>query len=243
MGWAHRATIWRIGFAAVVIAAAWLALSIPVAVPDTHSPTGASSSAEVNDWTSVGHTFRTDRDGLYRIDVPLTTLKATDSMDVQFYIREHARGPNLRTVRLSLTQMAEGKALDYYKSRWRDLPWVSFEFEPLYGHAGKQLYFNIEGKEIQKANTVQALFAYPNGYDRGEAHTAEKPAGANMVFRTFTRGTVLDLVSATFPMLAKGKPGFLGLQSVYQGITVFALILVVMLLTAVLLPKAHEDHQ
>ncbi len=241
MGWIQHGTIWRVGIAAVVVGAIWWTLSMPAAIPDTHSPTGASSSAEVNDWTSVGHTFQMDRGGLYRIDIPLATLKATSTMDVQFYIREHARGPNLRSLRVALTGIPEGKALDYYNSRWQDLPWVSFEFEPLYGYAGKQLYFNVEGKEIQKANTVQALFAYPNGYARGEAYTAEKPAGANMVFRTYTRGTILDLLNLTFPLLAKDRPGFLGLQWVYQALAAAGLALVVVLIGAIFSPPLPKN--
>lgn len=202
--------------AALLVLAAWTAASLPVPIPDTHTGTGASAVGEVNDWTSVGHAFRMDRDGLHRIDVALTTVKASSEIQLQFYVREEPRGPNLRTLRVSLDKIPEGKALDRYSTRWQDLPWVSFEFEPLYGYAGKQLYFNIEGKDIPKANTVQALFAYPNGYQRGEAHTAEKPAGANMVFRTYALGTIPNLLGATFPMLADGKPGFLGAEWVYR---------------------------
>lgn len=215
---------------AVVILAAFLVVfSKEVAVPDTHTKTGASATAEVNDWVSVGHSFYTDRDGLCRVDVAMSTLKATNASNVQFYIRGEPRGPNLRSVRVSLPDIPEGKALDLYHTRFQDLPWVSFEFEPLYGYAGKELYFNVEGKEIDRPNTVQALFAYPNGYGRGEAYTSEKPAGASMIFRTYTRGTLSDLLGMTFPLLAKDKPSFLGLEWVYRGLATAVLALVALL--------------
>ena len=191
-----------------------------------------------------GHTFRMDRDGLCRIEVPLTTLKRTSTANAQFYIREEADGPNLRSMRIELTKLQEGKILDFYSARWQDLPWVVFEFEPLYGYAGKQLYFNIEGKDIPKENTVQSLFSYPNGYDRGEAFKAEKPADAGMVFRTYTKGTLVELSEITFPLLAEGRPGFLGWQWVYQAVVGSIVVLVLFLFTIVVrLAAQEEDHQ
>ncbi|GEM_PF-1894804 len=220
---------------------ALLQLSVPV--PDTHSPSGAAAYSEINDWTSVGHTFRTDRDGLRRIEVPLTTLKATEVADVQFYVREEPRGANLRTVKKRLTELSEGKILDYYGTRWQDLPWVVFEFEPLYGYAGKELYFNIEGKDIPKANTVQTLFAYPNGYRRGEAYQAESPAGAGMVFRTYATGSISDALSMSFPLLASGRQGFLASESVYQAIAVAATTLLVALAVMTARLAVQEDQK
>ncbi|MHB1032972.1 MAG: hypothetical protein ACYC0X_34960, partial [Pirellulaceae bacterium] len=227
-----RLTFWVAAMAAG-FAALWGALQVPVPIPDTHTRTGASSTAEVNDWVSAGSSFLTDRDGLYRIDVALSTLKRTNTMNVQFHVREEVKGPNLRTLRVPLDRLPEGKALDLYNTRWQDLPWLSFEFEPLYGHAGKPLYFNIEGKEIDRPNTVQVLFAYPNSYDRGEAHKSEDPVGANMIFRTYSKGTMAELLDMTFPLLASGRPGLLGQQWVYQGLAIASVALGILLFASI----------
>ncbi len=240
-------SLWFAGVstAAIALSAAvlWSVMQIPVPVPDTFTGTGASSTADINDWTSVGHSFQMDRDGLCRIDVVLSTLKRTESADIQFHIREEARGPNLRSLRIRLDSFPEGKVLDLYNTRWQDLPWVSFEFEPLHGYAGKPLYFNIEGKDVPRANTVQALFAYPNSYGRGEAHTSEKPAGANMVFRTYTKGNLSDLLETTFPMLSRGRPGLLGVDAIYQSLALAGFILVGLLFRGIARLGDNQAHQ
>ena len=218
-------------------------ISMPVPMPDSFTTTGASAVAEVNDWASAGHTFRTDREGLWRIDVAMSTLKATEAADVQFYIREQPKGPNLRELRRSLTEIPEGKALEIYSTRFGHLPWVTFQFEPLYGYAGKQLYFNIEGKGIPRESTVQVLFAYPNSYTRGEAYTNEQPAGATALFRTFTMGTTWELAAVTASRLAQERPGFLGTGWAYQGLAA-ALLLAIFLLFASLATLGHQEgHQ
>lgn len=229
----RKALFWTAGIA-VGAAILWAVLQIPTDVPDTHTKTGASAIAEVNDWASAGHTFRMDRDGLSRIDVALSTLRRTDAADLQFYVREEVQGTNLRSLRVKLDRLPEGKALDLYKIPWQDLPWFSFEFEPLSGYAGKTLYFNIEGKDIPRANTVQLLLGHPNSYDRGEGYTSEKPADGNLIFHTYARGTLSDLLGVTLPLLSRGKSGLLGRTWIYWGLAVAALVTIVALLVSLL---------
>lgn len=226
---------WKLaGLAIVVVAAAYLAFIAPVPIPDTHSPTGASSVAEVTDWAAAGHTFRTDRDGLSRIDVALSSLKPQEELDIEFYIREYEpTGPNLRVLKKKLTDLPAGKVMELYNRRWEELPWVTFEFEPLYGYEGRQLYFNIEGKDIPRENTVQVLIAYPNGYRKGEAYLSEKPSQGNLVFRTFTAGTTTQLLDSTFPLLAKDRPGILGQEWLYRGLFSGVVLAIVVLFVSI----------
>ena len=232
------------GLVVLVVAGVVLGLRAPMPVPDTHTRTGASASAEVNDWTSVANSFWTDRDGLYRIDVALSTLERTDSAELQFYVREGGpKGRIIRELHRSLMDLPEGKVLDLYSTRWRDLPWVSFQFEPLYGYAGKELCFSVEGKGIPLKNTVQVLFAYHNDYPRGEAFTSAKAANARMVFRTFTRGTLAELLGMTFPLLARGRPGFLGWQWVYEAAAAAVVALAVLLFAAIAGLRGHEGRR
>ena len=72
------------GLAAMAVALVALIAFLPVPLPDTATSTGADSSVQVNDWVSTGHTFRVSQEGLYRIDVPLSTLSATDQFDLEF---------------------------------------------------------------------------------------------------------------------------------------------------------------
>jgi len=228
----QRAAAWT-SMAFLVPMAVWLVLQIPVDVPDTRTSAGFADTAEVNDWTSVGQTFVTSREGLSRIDVPLSTLKRSDEAALQFYVRDDPKGANLRFEQLSLAELVEGRVSDLSKIRWENPPWVSFRFEPLNGYAGKQLYFSVEGKNIPKANTVQAPFAYPNGYKQGEAYREEKPAGANMVFQSYTTGKLLDIFEVTFPQLPKERPGVLGREVAYRGLALAGLALTILLFVSI----------
>ncbi len=238
----RKTVLWTAG---TVLGAAilWGVLQIPVDIPDTHAGSGASSVAEVNDWVSAGQTFRMDRSGLHRIDVPLSTLKRTDISDLQFYVREEVTGPNLRTLLVSLDKLPEGKVLDLYRTRWQDLPWVSFEFEPLSGYTGKSLYFNVEGKNIARENTVQVLFTYKDSYSRGEGYRSEKTADANMVFRAYARGNLSELLDMTFSRVAARRPGFLEADWLYRGTAMIGVTLVGILLAALVALTCHRDHQ
>ena len=220
--------------ALVAAAAVYFATLIQVPIPDTHSPNGASAVAEVNDWAAAGHTSRTNRDGLTRIDVALSSLQPKQDLDIEFYVREYEpTGPNLRVLKKKLTDLPEGKVMDLYNRRWEDLPWVTFEFEPLQGYEGRQLYFNIEGKDIPRDSTIQVLMAYPNGYRTGEAYVSEKPAQGNLVFRTFTAGTTTQLLDSTFPLLAQGRPGILGQEWLYRGLFTGVLLATVALFVTI----------
>ena len=238
------ATAFRAGLVALALAAAALVAFLPVPLPDTASGLGATNVAPVNDWTSVGHTFRTDMDGLCRVDVALSTLKAAEGVDVQFYVRGGGpEGPNLRTVRRKLSDLPEGKALDLYNTRWRDLPWACFSFEPLYGYAGRQLYFNLEGKNVPRESTVEVLVAYPNSYERGEAYVTEKPAGGTVVFRTFAMGTPAGLLGLTSERLAEGRSGLLGAAWFYSLLAVALLVAGVWLFVGIVRLGRQEGHQ
>ena len=204
------------GLLALDLAALVLATLLPAQLPDTAAGTWGTDATQINDWLSAGQQFRVDREGLSRIDVALSTLKAGDGLDLQFYLREKGpEGPNLRIVRKGLRALPEGKILTLYERRWQDVPWVSFQFEPLYGYSGSQLYFNLEGKDIPRESTVQALVAYPNSYKRGEAYIEEKPAGCNLVFRTFTQGTSAAFLGTSLDLMSAGRPGLLGAVWVY----------------------------
>jgi hypothetical protein len=183
----------KVAVVAVLAMAAlvWLLVAVPVEVPDTSSPPDANHEGTVNGANSLGQTFVPSRDGLDRVDVGLAVQQPTDRAELTFQVME-VPWKKSRTVTRRMSALPVGLVTDYRPGTITER-WYSFSFEPVADSAGKEMFFSLEGREIQGPNSVGLLMFFHNSYPLGEAFLNGEALNANVVFRTYTKGNVLDL--------------------------------------------------
>lgn len=219
---------WAAAFGTLLTALSLL-LWLPADVPDTNSPFGGNANGTANDWTSTGQTFVPRWNGLRRVSLILAIESPVEGVALTFQVKESPTGEPIRTVKLPLTDIPQGIPYDYRPGGLSER-WVDFDFEPIPDSAGRKLYFSVEGKDIQRENSVQLYMNYHNEYKKGEAYRNEKEEDAHVVFRTQADGRVMELLAVIGENLTRGKSGpfanpltYVALAFAYAGLSLAVL--------------------
>ena len=207
----------RVGLALMVLIAVLVTVSqIPVDVPDTNSPLEGNHTGEVNAANTIGQTLVASRNGLDRIELTVSAEKPISNAEIKFRIQEVPWKQSREVTRL-VGSLPIGKASDFGPGTITQR-WYSFEFDPIADSAGKQYYFTLEGKTLERPNSVGMLMFFHNGYPLGEAYINGNPVGGHVVFRSYTKGRVSDLIAVLAANATANMPGLAGAPFFYAAV-------------------------
>lgn len=217
-------------------------LWLPVDVPAAASRLGANTElglAEGVEWTQE---VRMTGESLSRVAVILADPARGPDRPVVLSVRMDPAGPEVRQARVRTSRLYRGAVWDIAAGR-QDERWTEFSFEPLPVAPGMTVYISLTAPGTPPEQAVRALANF--GPRRGTAQLTQngRPVSdleANLLYRTYERGTVGRLLAVSWENLTRGKPGFLGLGAVYVALGVLAAVTTGLFLAALAAPVVQR---
>lgn len=190
-------------------------LLLPVEVPDTSSPPEGNHAGSVEGTTTIGQTFVPIRNGLSRIDLVVSNTPKMPRGRLAFQVRD-AAWKRVREVVVPISSLPLGKVGDL-RPGTAMANWSSFQFEPIDDSADRELYLSLAIREPSSQEAVGVLMFFHNRYPLGQAYVNGDPANGYVVFRSYARGRVADVLAVWGSNLVREKQGILGSIGLYAG--------------------------
>lgn len=144
------------------------------------------TGGEIYGPTAMGQSFICPRNGLYRIDILLTTYNRRNDRDIIFHLRHAREGDDLATIRFNASEV-------------EDNAFFSFTFPPIPDSGGQNFYFFLESPASEPGNAITVWGVTENVYPEGKSYRNHRRAGGEVAFRVYAKGySPLDRVSGFF---------------------------------------------
>lgn len=170
---------------------------------------------EIRDGITVGQTFVAPFDGLYQVDVRLSTGERENTKDLIFYLRT---APDVvEDLAWGVVNASTVSAGD----------WVTFEFSPIRDSGGQRYYFFLESPESRPGDTLSIFRSRRDRYRDGTYYLDGSPASGDLTFTFRCLPSPAGWFSGLFRLLARNKPAVWGQPACYGSL--FGLYFVLLL--------------